>query len=202
MCRRKGKPIPVTIMESIIFPYTYRTSLRDRPLSLVRVRPAAGNPRQGWLVAGAMTIPVSLGRGGIKSNKFEGDGATPRGAFYPLRLWWRADRHKRPRTFLPTRAIEPTDAWSEDPGDRRYNQPIKREGNGAGDLLTRADHLYDFIVEIDHNTHPRIAHRGSAVFMHLARENFSPTEGCVGMTKSAMLRLLARIGPDTRIEIG
>ena len=72
----------------------------------------------------------------------------------------------------------------------------------GGDRLRRDDHLYDFIVEIDHNTSPRIAGRGSAVFLHLARENFGPTAGCVSMTKSAMLRLLQRLGPETRIVIG
>ncbi len=71
-----------------------------------------------------------------------------------------------------------------------------------GDRLTRADHLYDFIVEIDHNTRPRVTGHGSAVFLHLARDNFGPTAGCVAMTKSAMLRLLRRLGPRTRIIIG
>jgi L,D-peptidoglycan transpeptidase YkuD (ErfK/YbiS/YcfS/YnhG family) len=71
-----------------------------------------------------------------------------------------------------------------------------------GDRLTREDHLYDFIVEIDHNSVPRIAGRGSAVFLHLARTNFSASAGCVTMTKSAMLRLLRRMGPQTRITIG
>ena len=66
----------------------------------------------------------------------------------------------------------------------------------------RDDHLYDFIVEIDHNTSPRVAGRGSAVFLHLARANFGPTAGCVSMTESAMLRLLRRLGPQTRIVIG
>src|SRR5438034_257904 len=71
-----------------------------------------------------------------------------------------------------------------------------------GDRLTREDHLYDFIVEIDHNAGPRVAGRGSAVFLHLARPNFSPTAGCVSMTKSSMLRLLRRMGPQTKIMIG
>ena len=74
--------------------------------------------------------------------------------------------------------------------------------NQAGDRLTREDHLYDFIVEIDHNAAPRIAGRGSAVFLHLARTNFSPTAGCVSMTKSSMLRLLRRMSPRTKIIIG
>jgi L,D-peptidoglycan transpeptidase YkuD (ErfK/YbiS/YcfS/YnhG family) len=72
----------------------------------------------------------------------------------------------------------------------------------TGDRLTRADHLYDFIVEIDHNSAPRVAGRGSAVFLHLARSNFSATAGCVSMTKSSMLRLLRRMSPQTKIIIG
>lgn len=180
----------------------YRTPFRDRPLSTMTVRAAAGRPTQGWLVAGAQILPVSLGRGGIKTNKFEGDGGTPRGTFHPVRLWWRPDRHPRPKTFLPIRAITPTDAWSEDPADRHYNQAVTRAPGDAGDRLMRDDHLYDFIIEIDHNTRPRIPGRGSAVFIHLAREKFGPTAGCVGLTHGAMLRLLERIGPRTKIVIG
>lgn len=188
-------------MENRGFPKTYRTPLRDRPLSAVLIHAAPGRPAQGWLVAGAHALPVALGRGGIKANKFEGDGGTPRGTFHPLRVWWRADRHPRPHTYLPVRAIRPTDAWSEDPADRHYNRAVTRLPGDGGDRLTRDDHLYDFIIEIDHNTRPRIARRGSAVFLHLARGQFSPTAGCVGLAKSAMLRLLARLGPKTRIVI-
>lgn len=171
-------------------------------MSVIRVRPSAGNPLRGWLTADGWTIPVALGRGGIKANKREGDGGTPRGVFRPSRLWWRADRHVRPRTHLAVRPIRPEDAWCEDPADRHYNRAIRLERGRAGDRLAREDHLYDFIVEIDHNTRPRIAGRGSAVFLHLARANFSPTAGCVSMTRSAMLRLLRRMGPRTRIVIG
>jgi L,D-peptidoglycan transpeptidase YkuD (ErfK/YbiS/YcfS/YnhG family) len=181
---------------------TYETSPRDRPLSEVTVHAAAGDPRRGWLNADGWTVPVALGRGGIRANKREGDGGTPRGTFFPLRLWWRADRHARPKTFLPVRPIRPEDAWCEDPADRHYNQPVRLGRDQGGDRLTRDDHLYDFIVEIDHNAAPRIAGRGSAVFLHLARSNFSPTAGCVSMRRSAMLRLLRRMGPQTRIVIG
>jgi L,D-peptidoglycan transpeptidase YkuD (ErfK/YbiS/YcfS/YnhG family) len=181
---------------------TYGIAVRDRPVSMIRVHRSAGDPRRGWLTAAGHSIPVALGRGGIKANKREGDGGTPRGVFRPRRLWWRADRHVRPQTFLPVRPIRPDDAWCEDPADRHYNQAIRLARGESGDRLTREDHLYDFIVEIDHNTNPRIAGRGSAVFLHLARANFSPTAGCVSMTRSAMLRLLRRMGPQTRIVIG
>ena len=176
--------------------------LKAKPLATIRVRAAAGNPRRGWLTAGPLTIPVALGRGGIRANKREGDGGTPKGQFRPRQLWWRADRHRRPQTHLPVRAIAPTDAWCEDPADRHYNRPVRRGEGQGGDRLTRADHLYDFIVEIDHNTRPRIPGRGSAVFLHLACDNFGPTAGCVAMTRAAMLQLLRRLGPRTKIMIG
>jgi L,D-peptidoglycan transpeptidase YkuD (ErfK/YbiS/YcfS/YnhG family) len=189
-------------MKRNAFSITYGKTWRDRPLSSIAIRSAAGDPRRGWLMAAGRTIPVALGRGGIRANKREGDGGTPKGTFHPRKLWWRADRHPQPRTFLPVRAIAPEDAWCEDPKDRHYNRPVRLDRNSRGDRLKREDHLYDFIIEIDHNSNPRIAGRGSAVFLHLARDNFGPTAGCVSMTKSAMLHLLQRLGPDTRIEIG
>jgi len=179
----------------------YHTSAPDRPLSLIRIRARAGNSRQGWLTASGLSIPVAFGRGGILANKREGDGGTPKGTFHPRKLWWRADRHQRPRTFLPVQAIRTEDAWCEDPTDRRYNQPIRLKRDQAGDRLTRKDHLYDFIIEIDHNTRPRVAGRGSAVFIHVARPGFRPTAGCVAMTLPRLRWLLGRIGPKTRIEI-
>jgi L,D-peptidoglycan transpeptidase YkuD (ErfK/YbiS/YcfS/YnhG family) len=189
-------------MKNHVFSKSYRHLRRDAALAAITVRAAAGTPSRGWLIAGGQTIPVALGRGGILANKFEGDGATPRGSFRPRRLWWRADRWPRPRTRLPIRRITPQDGWCEEPSDRHYNQPVRLTSGQSGDRLARADHLYDFILEIDHNTRPRIAKRGSAVFLHLARDNFGPTAGCVAMTRPAMLRLLARIGPRTRILIG
>jgi L,D-peptidoglycan transpeptidase YkuD (ErfK/YbiS/YcfS/YnhG family) len=189
-------------MENIVISIPYRKPSSAAPLSAILIRRAAGNSRRGWLTAGGMTIPVALGRGGILANKREGDGGTPKGTFHPRRLWWRADRHPRPRTWLPLRAIGHADGWCEDPADRHYNRPIRLAHGRSGDRLKRDDHLYDFIVEIDHNTIPCVAGRGSAVFLHLARENFGPTAGCVSMTQSAMLRLLQRLGPRTRIIIG
>jgi len=172
------------------------------PISTFFVRRKPGHPTRGWLVAGPLALPVALGRGGIKANKREGDGGTPRGTFRLRRLWWRADRVARPLTHLPVRPITGADGWCEDPGDRRYNQPIRLAPGQPGDRLKRDDRLYDFIIEIDHNARPRVAGRGSPVFLHLARPQFGPTAGCVAMTQAAMLRLLSRLGPRTRIVIG
>jgi L,D-peptidoglycan transpeptidase YkuD (ErfK/YbiS/YcfS/YnhG family) len=171
------------------------------PLSRVLIVNSPGEPSRGWLIAGQLHVPVALGRAGIKANKREGDGSTPRGVFHPLRVWWRADRGLRPRTLLPVRRIHPADAWCEDPVDRRYNHPFRRAEGEPGDRLWRDDHLYDLIVELDHNTRPRIARFGSAVFIHLARPNFGPTAGCVGLRPAALRQLLRGMSPRTRILV-
>jgi L,D-peptidoglycan transpeptidase YkuD (ErfK/YbiS/YcfS/YnhG family) len=160
-----------------------------------------GDRRRGWIAAGSQRIAVALGRAGIKADKREGDGATPAGRFRPVRLWWRGDRSPRPAALLPARPIDPADGWCEDPADRRYNRPIRLEPGATGDRLTRGDALYDLIIEIDHNTRPRIAGRGSAVFIHVARPGLGPTAGCIAMPAPALRRLLRRLGRNTRIVI-
>jgi L,D-peptidoglycan transpeptidase YkuD (ErfK/YbiS/YcfS/YnhG family) len=176
--------------------------MRRRCFSLLRVRPAPASAHGGLLLAGRQMIPVVLGRTGVAANKREGDGATPRGRFRLLRLWWRADRSPRPATLLPARRIDPALAWCEDPADRRYNRAFRRSANEPGDRLWRGDRLYDLVIEISHNTRPRIARRGSAVFVHVARPDRSGTAGCVALGMNDLRRLLARIGPRTRLEIG
>ena len=176
--------------------------MRRSTLKAIRVRTAPGTRTRGWLVAGAFAWPVALGRGGILANKREGDGATPRGTFRLRRLWWRADRAPRPTTRLPVRRIAPDDAWNEDPADRRYNQPVKLAPGSTADRLRRDDQLYDFIIEINHNTRPRVAGRGSAVFIHIARPGLAPTAGCVAMPKPQLRRLLEKMGRRTVIHIG
>jgi L,D-peptidoglycan transpeptidase YkuD (ErfK/YbiS/YcfS/YnhG family) len=175
--------------------------MRRISLPSIRVGARPGRRSQGLLQAGFLTIRVALGRAGIKADKREGDGGTPRGQFHPVRLWWRADRLRAPRTMLPLRRISPADAWCENPRERRYNQPFGRSANEPGDRLRRDDALYDLIIEIDHNTRPRVAGRGSAVFLHVARPGYGPTAGCVAMRRQDLQRLLSRLTSKTRILI-
>ena len=175
--------------------------MRRAVFTLLKVATRPGMRSRGVLITGRLAIPVVLGRSGIRANKREGDGATPRGQFRLRRLWWRADRSPRPLTLLPTARIDRHVAWCEDPGHRRYNRPFRRSADEPGDRLWRDDGLYDVIIEMDHNTRPRIARRGSAVFLHVARPDRSATAGCVAFAAPDLRRLLARLGPKTRILI-
>ena len=119
----------------------YSAKTLQAPLRTIFVRRAAGDSRRGWLTFESHVIPVALGRGGIKANKREGDGGTPKGVFHPRRLWWRADRFPAPQTFLPRQAIRPDDAWCEDPSSRHYNRPWRLKGDRPGDRLRRQDRM-------------------------------------------------------------
>ena len=175
--------------------------MRKLTLPFIRVRARPGNRTRGVLLAGQSAVPVVLGRSGIRANKREGDGSTPPGRFRLVRLWWRGDRFPKPQTQLPSRRIDAMTAWCEQPADPRYNRPFRRSPSEPGDRLRRDDHMYDWVVELNHNTLPRIAGRGSAVFLHVARPERTPTAGCVAFDAKALKRLLARVGPETKIEI-
>lgn len=175
--------------------------MHRRSLTRMTVRAKPGALHRGWLKAGPLALPVALGRTGIKANKREGDGATPRGTFRLKRVWWRADKHPRPATLLPARRIAADDGWCEDPHDRHYNHPVKLPPGAKADRLMRADGLYDFVIELNHNTRPRIAGRGSAIFIHAARPGFAPTAGCVALALPELRRLLRGLGPRTKLSI-
>ncbi len=156
----------------------------------------------GYLVAGSMTIRCALGKSGLTHQKREGDGASPVGIFALHRLWWRADKAMRPNTGLPVRRITRHDGWCDDRNSGRYNQPVRLPFRPSHETMFREDHLYDYVIEIGWNMGPVHKGHGSAIFLHLAREGFEPTAGCVAVPKTKIRQLLASIGPRTRIRIG
>jgi L,D-peptidoglycan transpeptidase YkuD (ErfK/YbiS/YcfS/YnhG family) len=170
-------------------------------LDLIRVHRLPGDPRRGVLVAGPLVVPCALGRSGVTHVKREGDGASPAGCFRLLGAFYRPDRLPRPRTRLPLRALRPTDGWSDDPRDPRYNRPVQLPYGARHEALWRDDHVYDVVLDIAWNRGPIVRGRGSAIFLHLARPGFAPTEGCVAVEPQKAARLLERLGPRTRIEI-
>lgn len=145
---------------------------------------------------------MALGRAGIGPDKREGDGRTPAGRWRILRVLYRPDAGPRPATRLPSRPIARDDGWCDAPRHRLYNRWVKLPFPASHERLWRDDALYDLVLVLDHNTRPRVAGRGSAVFVHLARPGFAATEGCVALRRADMRRLLARLRPGAEIVIG
>jgi L,D-peptidoglycan transpeptidase YkuD (ErfK/YbiS/YcfS/YnhG family) len=178
-------------------PHSIDMTSGPAPWVSARSRSAA----RGWLRVGALVLPCALGRSGRSFTKREGDGATPSGTWKPVEVLYRADRVQRPRTALPLRALRPDDGWCDSVGDRNYNRWIRHPYPSSAERLWREDALYDVIVVLDHNRRPRAQGAGSAIFMHVARPGYRPTEGCVALVQPHLLLLLATMGRGTRVVI-
>jgi len=145
----------------------------------------------------------ALGRSGViaAADKREGDGASPAGT-WPLRLvLFRPDRGGAPATRLATRALTPDDGWCEAPADENYNRLVALADGAGADRLWREDCLYDLVVVIGHNDAPVKPGAGSAIFLHLARPDFSPTQGCVALGRPDLEALLAMAAPGDALAI-
>lgn len=144
----------------------------------------------------------AVGLGGIKENKTESDGATPAGCFNIKEIFYRADRVEKPESVFITHELEANDAWCDDLTCDSYNTHIKLPHNGSYERLWHgADDLYDIIVVLGYNDSAIIRGRGSAIFMHIAREGYSGTAGCVALSKKDLLEILSGADLETKICI-
>jgi len=155
--------------------------------------------RDGILSVGPHRFRCALGRSGISDAKREGDGATPVGCFALRRLLYRPDRLAAPDTGLGSQVIDANDGWCDDPDHASYNRPVRLPFDGRCERLFRDDHVYDLVVVLGHNDDPPVPNAGSAIFLHLASPDYSPTEGCVALALPDMLTVLQQAGPGDRM---
>lgn len=153
------------------------------------------------LQAGRKRFRCALGKAGVTQDKREGDMATPAGRFPLRRVLYRADRMPPPDTALPVAAIGPQDGWCDAPDDPCYNRLVRLPYAASHERLWREDHVYDVIVVLGHNDDPPEPGRGSAIFMHVARPGYGPTEGCVALARDDLLSVLANCGPGDAITV-
>ncbi len=132
-------------------------------------------------------------------KKSEGDNGSPIGC-WPLRqVFYRSDRMEAPKSCLPTRALKPDDGWCDAPSHPDYNRYVKLPFSASHEKLFRDDEVYDCIVVLGHNDDPVIPNAGSAIFLHIARPDYTPTEGCAAMARDDLLAFLQRAEPDTNL---
>lgn len=145
----------------------------------------------GYASCGEHRWRCALGKGGLHIHKREGDGITPVGEYALGRVFYRPDRNPTPpETGLETYAIDMDWGWCDDPDHPDYNTLITLPHPAHHERLWRDDDLYDVVVEVLYNSAPIIAGRGSAIFMHIAKPDYAPTEGCIALKKDDLLALL------------
>lgn len=147
-------------------------------------------------------VRCALGRSGVAADKREGDGATPAGRFPLRQVLYRSDRVRPPSACrLPLAAIDPDLGWCDDPADAAYNRPVRLPFAASHERLWRDDGVYDLLAVIGYNDDPVIPGRGSAIFLHVARPDFAPTEGCVALALDDVIALLACCQPGDCLSI-
>ena len=145
-------------------------------------------------------LKCSIGRNGLKSKKEEGDKCTPKGVFSLGKLYYRADRVRKPTTKISTRIIKKNMGWCDDVTSKFYNKEMKINKNIKHEKLYRNDHVYDYLIVINYNTKKIKLGKGSAIFLHLTK-NYKKTLGCVAVKKKDFLIILKLITKNTKIKI-
>ena len=153
------------------------------------------------LIIDEFNLKCSIGRGGLKKNKIEGDGSTPKGIFKIGTLYWRADRVKKPLTSLKCEVIRKNYVWCNDSRSKYYNRKIKISNKFRYEKLFRKDYKYDYLLVIEYNRKKIKPNKGSAIFIHLTK-NFKPTAGCVALLQKDFLILVKLINKKSTIKIG
>ena len=148
-----------------------------------------------------LKFKCSLGKNGVAKNKVEGDKCTPSGTYRLKQVFYRADRIKKFTTNIKKIKIKKNMGWCDDSLSKRYNQLIRVPTKFSHEKLYRKDGIYDIIVVLNYNMNPVIKKKGSAIFMHITKKNYSKTLGCIGLKKNDLLEILSKVKKNNKVKI-
>ena len=154
-----------------------------------------------YITYGNYKVKCAVGKRGIKKKKKEGDLSTPKGTFQVKKVYYRHDKVKNLKTCFKKIVIRKNMGWCDDPRSNRYNKLIKYPFKYKSEKLFRADNTYDIILVLNFNMNPVKKNKGSAIFIHIAKKGFQPTQGCIALNKSEMIKLVKSIKKNTVVKI-
>lgn len=147
--------------------------------------------------------PCAIGKGGMvhAEQKREGDGASPIGDWSLKQIFYRADRLAKPQSALPCRPITKDMGWCDAPDHPAYNTRVTLPFAASHEKMWQEDKAYNIVVELGHNDNPPRPNYGSAIFLHVAKPGFTPTQGCIALKVDDLLEVLSYCDPGTRLSI-
>jgi len=157
--------------------------------------------KSGYLKYKNFKYRCALGKSGVNKKIKEGDGITPKGVFKITKIYYRADKIKIIKTNIKKIKITKNMGWCDDPVSRFYNRQIKLPSKFSYEKLYRNDDLYDLIAVMNYNTNPIIKNKGSAIFMHISKNSYKKTQGCIALKKKDLIKILTVIKKNTKIKI-
>jgi len=146
-------------------------------------------------------LRCAIGKRGIVLNKKEGDKKTPKGTFAFKYILYRKDRIPKIKSILSKKIIKKNMGWCNDPNSKFYNRLIKFPFKYRAEKLWLNKKIYDLIIIVNYNLNPTIKKKGSAIFLHLAKKNYTPTMGCIAVNKKDLLFLITKINSKTKLII-
>jgi L,D-peptidoglycan transpeptidase YkuD (ErfK/YbiS/YcfS/YnhG family) len=157
--------------------------------------------KSGYLQYKNLKFRCALGKAGIKKKEKEGDNVTPKGAFKITKIYYRADKIKNITSLVKKIKIKKNMGWCDDPNSNLYNKQVKLPNKFSHEKLYRKDNLYDLILVLNYNINPIIKNKGSAIFIHVAKNSYKKTKGCIALKKKHLIELISKIKKNTKIKI-
>jgi L,D-peptidoglycan transpeptidase YkuD (ErfK/YbiS/YcfS/YnhG family) len=157
--------------------------------------------KSGYLQYKNLKFRCALGKAGIKKKEKEGDNVTPKGTFKITKMYYRPDKIKNITSLVKKIKIKNNMGWCDDPSSNLYNRQIKLPNKFGHEKLYRKDNLYDLILVLNYNINPIIKNKGSAIFIHVAKNSYKKTEGCIALKKKHLIELVSKIKKNTKIKI-
>ena len=146
-------------------------------------------------------LRCAIGKRGISSEKLEGDKKTPKGKFKLKYILYRKDRIFNLKTKLKKIIIKKNMGWCDDSNSIYYNKIINNLTKYKSEKLWRKDNVYDIIIIIDYNFKPVVKNKGSAIFLHIAKKKYKPTNGCIAVSKKDIKLIASKISKKTKLKI-
>ena len=171
------------------------------PRDVLIVQADSADSAMAWARLGDRSWRCVLGAGGVREDKVEGDGATPAGEYPLRRIYFRNDRLVLPKVALPARPIAEHDGWCDDPRSAAYNRLVRVPNDWSHEKMWREDGLYDLVVVVGYNDDPPEGEWGSAIFLHIARDDYAPTRGCVAFSRGDLMELVGLLEPGMRLRV-
>jgi L,D-peptidoglycan transpeptidase YkuD (ErfK/YbiS/YcfS/YnhG family) len=157
--------------------------------------------KSGYLKYKDIKFKCALGKSGIGKKRIEGDNITPKGIFKIIKIYYRKDRIKKINSAFKLIEIKKDMGWCDDPESKKYNQLIKLPSKYRHEKLFRNDRIYDLIIVLNYNMNPVIKNKGSAIFIHIAKNNYNKTKGCIALKKKDLIEIISKIKRNTKIII-
>ena len=157
--------------------------------------------KSGYLKYKNLKFRCALGKGGVKKKIIEGDNITPKGIFKIIKIYYRPDKIRKIKTLIKKIKIKKNMGWCDDPNSDFYNKQIKLPTKLSHEKLYRNDNLYDLIAVLNYNTNPIIKNKGSAIFMHIGKDSYKKTKGCIALKKEHLIKIISKIKKNIKIKI-